>query len=58
MQSQPNFQGWDLQRPELEFPLFGLLESLSEDWDPSSSCSLVVNAQISHDRGNRWLMVL
>ena len=50
VQSQPGLEGRQSQCSEAYSPLSILFVSLLESGDPSSSASLMIYAQISHDR--------
>ena len=47
------FECWNLQASELDLAGIGLLDALLHDWNSSSPSSLVLYAQVPHDRFNR-----
>ena len=58
MQSESGLEVWQFERSESQSSLSILLESLLEGCNASSASRLVVNAKISHDRLDGWVLGL
>ena len=58
VQSQADFERWNLQAAQLDFAGCGLLDALFHDRDSSFSGRLVIDAQIPHDWCHLGFVVL
>ena len=58
VQPHSDSQGWDLQSPQFLSSLFRFLKALTKNWNSSPAGCLMINPQISHNRGDRWLVLL
>ena len=58
MEPESHFECWNLQASELDLAGIGFLDALLHDWNSSSPRSLVIYAQVPHDRFSRRFMFL